>query len=167
MSFQKVRRPQDRFGFWLNYALAKTQYRRSASDPWIYFEYDQTHQVNLGFETRLSRRWSMEWAWYYGSGFPYTPVLGVETGSSGDFSAVLKGAKNSSRYPYYSRLDFRLAYEQKIGVNTLSAYIDVINVLNRRNVYMYDWRLHDDNRLYRNVYYMLPFLPSLGMSLSL
>jgi len=168
VSFQKLRQPQDRWGGWLNYTLAETQYRNSAQEPWIYYEYDQTHQWNLGVEMRLNRRWSVEGAWYYGSGFPYTPVLGVQSGTSDlDFDAVIKGEKNSKRYPYYSRLDLRVSYESTLGGVGYSAYLDVVNVLNRKNIYMYDWRLRPGNRLTRNVYYMLPLLPSLGMSIRL
>lgn len=166
-SLQKQRLAPERWGFWLNYTRAETKYRRNGSSSWIYFEYDQTHQVNMGLETRLSSRWSMDWVWYYGSGFPFTPVQGAEDGDGTTFSQVIKGEKNSGRYPYYSRLDLRLAYEHAWGRRKLTAYLDVVNVLNRRNVYIYDWRLEEGGALRRNVYYMLPLVPSVGLSVSL
>ncbi len=166
-SWQKQRLSQERWGFWVNYTLAETKYRRNGSAPWIYFEYDQTHQINLGLETRLSKHWHMDWVWYYGSGFPYTPVYGAVDGDGASFSEVIKGEKNSSRYPYYSRLDLRLAYAKTWGRRKITTYLDVINVLNRRNVYIYDWRLQDGGTMRRNVYYMLPLVPALGVSVSL
>jgi hypothetical protein len=170
VSFEKNRQAQERLGFWLNYTLAQTQYRRSAQSPWIYFEYDQTHQLNGGIDLRLSKRWHMEWVYYYGSGFPYTPVYGIADAKTPSTAYVIKGDKNSARYPYYSRLDLRLAYERTWSGRKWSAYLDVINVTNRRNVYLYDWRMDNDSSiayLKKNVYYMLPLLPSVGMSLSL
>ena len=64
----------------------------------------------------------------------------------------------------------RLVYERAWAGRKWSAYLDVINVTNRRNVYMIDWRLDNDSSvayLKKNVYYMLPLLPSVGVSVSL
>ena len=65
----------------------------------------------------------------------------------------------------------RFSYLHEKPGYTFSAYLDLINVLNRKNAYMYDWRYEKstdniDGYVRRSVIYMMPFLPSFGMSIS-
>jgi hypothetical protein len=166
-------RGSGRLGFWLSGAVSEARYNRFPGDEWEFFDYDQRFQGSAGLDWRLSRHWSVNTNYHYSSGFPYTPVLAVQRDlneSSGALEGwrVLKGDKNSARYSDYARLDVRLSYlYEKPGFN-FSAYLDFINILNRRNVYMYDWRFikNDGGNGYarRSIIYMLPFVPSFGIS---
>ncbi|HPM59516.1 MAG TPA: hypothetical protein PLN72_08050, partial [bacterium] len=85
--------------------------------------------------------------------------------------AIINKAHNSARYPYYLRCDVRLGYLRESRGRTFSAYLDLINVLNRKNLYLYDWRYEkssdeSDGYVRRSVIYMMPFLPSFGVSFS-
>ncbi len=175
LSFQRLRQSRDRFGYWINFALAEAQYKRFASDAWRYFDYDQPFQASSGGEWRLSRRWQVSGLCQYGSGFPYTPVLALQRDLSADSGSlegwrVVKGAKNSARYDPYMRLDVRISYLYESPRRTFSAYVDLINILNRKNIYMYDWRFESSNGnggyARRSVVYMLPFLPSFGVTVT-
>lgn len=95
-----------------------------------------------------------------------------------DFGPISE--RNGARLPAYHRLDLRLSYSGKIGSAPFSVYADFINVYNRKNVFQYQPIIYiegDDPELplalrfpkpvlaLRPVY-MLPFVPSLGFSVS-
>jgi hypothetical protein len=74
----------------------------------------------------------------------------------------LEGAVNSSRFPAYSRIDLRLERQLRIWGNPAEIYLEVINLLNRNNVFDYNY-----NSDYSEVKatYQLPRLPVLGFKL--
>jgi len=176
LSFQRSRRTEERFGWWANMALTEARYRRSSTDPWRYFDYDQRIQVSAGAELRLSKRWQCSFLGHYSSGFPYTPILAIQRDVEAPRDplfhyTLVNAGENSARYPYYLRCDLRLSYLRQTPGHTFSAYLDLINILNRKNTYMYDWRYEkssdqSDGYVRRSVIYMMPFLPSFGISLA-
>ncbi len=174
-SFEKIRQQQERFGFWLYYALAESKYRRRGETQWIFFDYDQPHRLDLGLDVRLFDGLSAVLSWRYGSGLPYSPILGVQRANNANMNYLqdwlhVRALKNSQRYPGYARFDVRLAYEKKFDNIKLSAYIDLVNVLNRKNIYSNEWdferRGNSGVRAYKTAIYMMPFVPSFGVSLS-
>ncbi len=108
-----------------------------------YLDFDQRHQSAAGLECDVSGNWSIGSVFRYGSGFPYTPVDGLQkdisTHGALDGWQIIKGAKNSRRYPIYSRVDLRITYKHKGNSWDMSAYLDFMNVLNNKNVYLYEW----------------------------
>lgn len=175
ISFQHTRQSKDRFGYWINLAIAEARYKRFKTDTWRNFDYDQLFQSSTGIEWRLARRWQINGLWQYGSGFPYTPILALQRDLSADSGSlegwrVVKGEKNSARYMPYMRMDLRISYLYETGDATLSAYLDLINIMNRKNIYLYDWRFESTNGnsgyARRSVVYMLPFLPSFGVTVT-
>jgi len=175
-SFRHTRQAEEHFGWWLNMALAEAKYKRYATDPWRYFDYDQLLQASAGAEYRLSKRWQCSLLGHYSTGFPYTPILAIQRDVEAPSNplanyTIINAAHNSARYPYYMRFDIRLSYLYETRGHSFSAYLDLINVGNRRNYYMYDWRYEkssdqSDGYVRRSVIYMMPFLPSFGISLS-
>jgi hypothetical protein len=176
VSFQRSRQPNERFGWWANAALAEAKYKRFDADEWRYFDYDQRFQASAGAEWRISKRWQCSLLGHYSTGFPFTPILAIQRDVEAPRDplynyAIINAADNSARYPYYLRCDLRLSYLHEAPGHTFSAYLDLINVLNRRNYYMYDWRYEksedaSDGYVRRSVIYMMPFLPSFGVSLA-
>ena len=84
-------------------------------------------------------------------------------GGSSDFeTAVVLGRRNAERYPAYNRLDVgvRRTYEKSWG--TMTPYLDVLNVLNRRNVLFYFYQ-YDESPPTRAGLSMFPLLPTLGL----
>ena len=111
----------------------------------------------------------------FGSGTPYTPVLGqfdvyrrrLVEGKLyvDDGSAVVLGARNGGRYPARHRLDvsFRKPMEKNWG--TVTPYLSIINLYNRKNVLFYFFEYGPDTAT-RSGVSMIPFLPTLGVEVS-
>ena len=161
------------YNFWANYSYSVAQYKRQDELHWTYLDFDQRHQSAAGLECDVSGNWSIGSVFRYGSGFPYTPVDGLQkdisTHGALDGWQIIKGAKNSRRYPIYSRVDLRITYKHKGNSWDMSAYLDFMNVLNNKNVYLYEWDFTSNSNsgvslAKKNVTYMLPFVPSFGLN---
>jgi len=122
--------------------------------------------------------------WNLGTGIPYTRALGsyayyspryVEGGeldwtgdddssALGGYGVVLAG-RNSSRYPLYHRLDvsFRRTFPKSWG--SLTPYLNLVNVYNRRNVLFYFFQ-YDQDPPVRSGISMFPVLPTVGLEVS-
>ena len=172
----------DRLSGWVSYTYSvanREQYGRT-----LPFDFDQRHTVNVVMQYRLSRTLELGARWRYGSGFPHTPPVGirprisaterdgetvreVQTDSKGkvifnvdrgDFSN-----RNTERLPDYSRLDVRLNWYTTVwGLNWLF-YLDVINILNRKNVFSYRYSVEDAEIIERPST-MFPIIPTFGIS---
>ena len=158
-----------RLNGWLGYTLAAT--RRDIATVRFYPKYDRRHNFNLVFNYDLGRHWTFNFLWTYGSGFPYTPVLGKYQHYEYDLVEKelekeiynKKGKKNSQRYPEYHRLDMSLSKKwQPFGL-PVTFYLQVINVYNRKNVFFYFWDHHENPSQLVTVN-MFPFLPTFGFN---
>ncbi|MCG8603681.1 hypothetical protein MJD09_01595, partial [bacterium] len=76
-----------------------------------------------------------------------------------------------ANFPFFHRLDVRLAYQRRVGHKELTFYLDFINLTDRKNIYDIIWDkefVEDDGRIVqaarKQTFFMLPFVPSLGMS---
>jgi outer membrane receptor protein involved in Fe transport len=105
-------------------------------------EYDQTHNLNLigSYETP---RWNYSTRLRYVTGRPLTPVIGSIFDSDSDRYIPLRGAFLSERYDPFFQLDFRIDRKWIYNTWILSAYLDIQNVTNNKNVqsisYNYDY----------------------------
>jgi hypothetical protein len=76
---------------------------------------------------------------------------------------VLLGRRNAERYPAYHRLDLSFRREYLRGWGTITPFLDLLNVYDRRNnvlFYFYDYAADPPVRTGVS---MLPVLPSLGL----
>ena len=159
------RRPSaaTRLSGWISYSLGVSK-EGNPQDPLHYRDVDQRHTLDLIGRLRLTKRSSFDVRYSYGSGFPYTPVA-VDSDGEPLFDAegnVVWEATNSRRYPAYRRLDVRLSWRRgAVGGRTFTAYLEIINALNRRNVFEYYW----DEDYRRLISYMLPIMPFFGLRL--
>jgi hypothetical protein len=117
--------------------------------------------------------------WNFGSGLPFTRVLGgfrsftyhlidrrVDSDTPIDEEiGVVLGPRNAERFPAYHRLDvnFRKTWQKSWG--TLTPYLDVVNLYDRRNVLFYFYEF-DRSPPVRSGVSMFPFLPTLGVEFS-
>ncbi len=136
-------------------------------------------------------RWPAPWGfqggirWNFGTGIPFTRALGsysyytpryVEgggldwTGSEDDLDGqggygVVVGDRNGSRYPAYHRLDvsFRRQFFKSWG--SMTPYLNVVNVYNRRNVLFYFYE-YEQVPATRSGISMFPILPTIGLEIS-
>jgi hypothetical protein len=116
-------------------------------------------------DLELSVRWNL------GSGLPFTPSAGgyqaeqFNGGVSTDYTSsnpqtvtVILGEFNSSRLPYYHRLDATLTQKFVMkNKDVLEVIASVTNVYNRNNIFYV-------NRVTSEKIYQFPVLPSMGVS---
>jgi hypothetical protein len=142
-------------------------------------------RVDVDLVLRYPGPWGWEGGlrWNFGTGIPYTRALGsyvyyspryVEgggldwTGTESDLGsgyAVVLGDRNSSRYPIYHRLDlsFRRSFTKSWG--SLTPYLNVVNLYNRKNVLFYFYQ-YDLDPAVRSGISMFPVLPTVGLEVS-
>lgn len=154
-------KPDGRFFGWIAYTLSRSMRRATPSDPLVLFEFDQTHILTMLGSYRLGRGWEFGARFRYTSGRLDTPCQGGIFDSAAGAYACQSGPTFSRRLPAFNQLDLRIdkTWLYDSGVK-LSAYLDLLNVYNRRNVegvsYNYDYS--------RSTYAGgLPILPSLGV----
>jgi len=92
--------------------------------------WDQRHTLN-GAITYNRNRWNTALITRYGSGYPYTPSIGISTRTGLNASSVLPS--NSRRKPATFEMDFRVNYSMQIKNYGVSFYCNVNNLLDARN----------------------------------
>jgi hypothetical protein len=135
--------------------------------------FDRRHNINLVGSYLFGKTKDLELSvrWNLGSGLPFTPSAGgyqSETFSGGvntDYTTTnpqsvttILGEFNSSRLPYYHRLDITLTekFEMK-NKDVLEIIASLTNVYNRNNIFYV-------NRVTSEKIYQFPILPSMGVS---
>ena len=160
----------DKLSFYLAYAYANARYKTGKSQ-WTYFDHDRRHSLSCSFNVNVSTSLSVDGQWRFGSGFPYTPIVGYlyspdSWQADPDGWVLVKGQKNSQRLPPYQRLDFRVSYKSHIGKIKTGIYFELVNILNIRNIFFYDWNLNADGpadyAIEKTPIYMMPFMPMAG-----
>jgi hypothetical protein len=160
----------DRLSFYLAYAYANAKYKTPKSQ-WTYFDHDRRHSLSCSFNVNISTSLSVDTQWRFGSGFPYTPIVGhlnsPDSWQADPYGWVLvKGQKNSQRLPPYQRLDLRVSYKSHIGKIKTSFYLELVNILNIHNIFYYDWSWNNnrpaDDAIEKTPIYMMPFMPMAG-----
>lgn len=154
---------------WIAYSFTRT-IRRTASDTFPP-GHDRRHTLDVVAEAPgpLGSRLGLHWG--YGSPLPYTAIEGAwlhrdynpVTNSYDDFEDEPIGTRlNRARYPHYSRLDLSLRWELAALGGTLRPFVQVVNLYNRTNVFVYrfDYRSVPPTRSGLS---QLPFLPTLGV----
>ncbi|MBD3169456.1 MAG: TonB-dependent receptor plug domain-containing protein [candidate division Zixibacteria bacterium] len=166
--FEKIKTNDSWYSGWISYTLARAWKETPAEE--YYLANDQTHTINFVADFELTGKLSLGFTWRYGSGMPYTPIVGVEEitmedSTTGQTVVVdwepIYGDVNSVRYPAYHRLDTRLSFKFDWLSLPWTAYVEAINTYNQKNIYEYNW-----NRRYteRETIYELPFVPSFGVA---
>ena len=144
-------------------------------------------RIDADLVLRYPAPWGWEGGvrWNLGTGIPYSSVVGsyryydpryvggrglewsgapgpdADPDDDGEYGIVL-GDRNSSRYPTYHRLDlsFRRTSEKSWG--SLTPYINLVNVYNRKNVLFYFFE-YEKSPAVRSGISMFPVLPTFGL----
>ena len=146
--------------FAYTYSVSKRQ--DTDSLPEYYFEFDRPHNFTLVSGYKLSNKWQIGVKYQIASGNPYTPVVG-SVQKDGEWY-VVDGAKNSVRYPAYHKLDIRIDRSFRFRNWTLTAYLDLWNVYNRKNTLSYIYEVNGNGVVTRDVSNDFPIFPILGFS---
>lgn len=186
---------------WFSYIWAKSERTEEMNgETFSYpFDFDRRHTMNLIANYRINPKWDVSMTWRYGTGLPYTEPIGLdpmnfiwkgdaffisdaETGNiqlNPDFGEL--DNVNQQRYPAYNRVDIRAQYSGQTSQIKYNFYLDLVNMLNSKNVQSYKYVLYlvDPNtpgtpdflrkgswvELKREPVYMFPFIPTVGMKL--
>jgi hypothetical protein len=159
------------------------------------FDYDRRHSVTAAAMLRIGARLDLAATVRWATGLPRTPVNGVRLALGADaadvdgdgdrdehlpllddlgnpmFQPDLGGVStlNAARLPAFARLDTRLTYRPRWGGERWAIYLDLINVLNAKNITQVDSVLVFDPTSDRPGIRELaqdrgiPFFPSIGV----
>ncbi len=106
-------------------------------DKWMTSDYEQKHNFKLVAGYRLNKH-ILSGRFQYASGFPYTPIVNNEPPVNGRYVPIT-GYRNSKIYPSYYSLDLRYTHKTNHSWGNVSWYIEVINVLMKKQVNTQKW----------------------------
>jgi hypothetical protein len=150
-----------RFEWWVNYALSRSEDEIDGVED-IPRQIDQRHTLNADLNYRLGRGWDVNLAWRYHTGWRVTPVTVATV--EGD-PVPVAGRLNSQRLPDYHRLDLRLSRRWPSKSGSVTAFVDVQNVYDRKNTAGFDLEFDDDTgRIIRSIERWPGIFPSLGIT---
>ncbi len=153
-----------RWSGWLSYSFGVSRRKDSPAQPFYYPLQDQRHTFSLVANYRPRSSWGVGIKWLFHTGKPYTAIRGVQylpdSLTGGVIAVPVEGPVNGERFPAYSRIDLRVDKKFNLFGKSCEGYLEVINLLNRKNVYDYHY-----NRDYsaRKAIRQLPILPFMGM----
>jgi outer membrane receptor for ferrienterochelin and colicin len=143
---------------WLSYTWGRAT--TTAYDRTYAADYDRLHALSVVSNYRLSRLITIGTTIRAQSGFPYTPPVGVRVSAVEDSEdldqdghvdellpeldptgALVWGADlgsvsnlNSDRLPFFIRVDLRVSFAPRWNGGRWQLYVEIVNVLNRKNV---------------------------------
>ncbi len=124
---------------WLAVTWSRSLRADAAGEPYVLFDYDQPLVVTALASRELNERWRLGARLRYGSGNPYTPVIGRTLDlDSGGYDAIF-GDENSDRLPAYWTLDVRVDRDVQLRRWKLTTYLDLQNATNHKNVEVMSW----------------------------
>jgi hypothetical protein len=163
-----LRKSQGWVNGWVSYSYMWT--RRSIGDEVYHPHYDRRHSVNvvatfphIFWGTDVSAKWTL------GTGLPYAGIVGYYPRYVERPDGVWRewvftnGPRDAFRYPVYHRLDVGLTKTWTKKWGEVSAFLDVTNLYNAKNVLIYYWEVGDDGLPKRHSIGMIPILPTLGV----
>jgi hypothetical protein len=118
---------------WIAYSYGRSRYTDVLRGDTFWADFDQRHAVNASARYALSARASVAVTFRGGTNFPVSGYL-----TERDGRLFVGNERNAIRLPGYARLDARAQRTFEYGRSRLTAFVEVLNVLNRRNVGMAD-----------------------------
>jgi hypothetical protein len=177
---------------WISYSLARTEFTIDRVNKGIPFSprHDRTHAINIVVNFDLNnilneinkkqfinsdKRWFLGLNFTFFSGQPITLPSSVylinqlpDWEPNTNSLAIYPSGINEFRLPYYARLDFSLSYEIQYNGWSMSPYLQVFNLLNRKNVWFIEYKNEIKNGMVIqevNNVTMFPILPSIGVNI--
>jgi hypothetical protein len=146
------------FGF-LSYAASRSSRVDAPGAEERLFDYDQPHDLNVALSWKRGR-WQLGGRFSFGSGLPYTPVLGAIFDSDADRYIPVYGAVNSARVQSRHQLDVRIDRAFWAGPIAMTAFLDVQNVYMNTPIVGYGYNFDYSERY---AFESIPILPSIGL----
>jgi hypothetical protein len=114
---------------WIAYAYGHTLYHDEQRGETYWGDFDQRHGISASGMYRPSQRTTFALKFRAGTNFP---IPGYLVARNNDLFAGI--ARNQLRLPPYARLDVRASRTFEYSTHRFTIFVDVLNVLNRRNV---------------------------------
>ncbi len=149
-----------RFFGWIAYTLSRSVRRQNPGEELQLFQYDQTHILTALGSYRLGRGWEFGVRYRFVSGPLDTPCNGGIYNSAAAAYGCIQGAQFSQRLPAFQQLDLRVDKQWYYQTWRLSAYLDILNVYNRRNPEALSFNYNFTQATYQSG---LPIIPSVGV----
>jgi outer membrane receptor for ferrienterochelin and colicin len=100
--------------------------------------YDNRYIFNVEGGYKPNSRWQFSLRWAYGGGWPYTP-FDVEASRNLGRGVFDNNQVNAMRLPAYNSLNLRFDRRFYFSGSNLIFYFSVWNVLDRKNIWHYQW----------------------------
>ena len=183
-----LRKNKGKWNGFLSYTWSRAtrQFENINNGEEFLYDYDRPHSIALSLNRRISDRLSLNAAWVFETGIPFTPVVGRMYSpstysyyqSDNDlrlYEAFIYGERNSDRMRNYHRLDIALHYNYYTRRNHRRAQwsFSVYNIYNRKNPNFYyfthdsqdrglsrSWHNHEPFSLYQISFF--PILPTVS-----
>ena len=132
-----------RLSGWLAYTFSVSRKSMNSifyeKEEEYYNSWDRTHSFSALGNYIFNNKWDMNWKLSLQSGQAYTPIIGyynqILPEGPDEVYRTIPGTRNSARYSPYSRLDLGIVYHTKLFGSKMDIYVQVINVLNRENIF--------------------------------
>ena len=132
-----------RLSGWLAYTFSVSRKSMNSifyeKEEEYYNSWDRTHSFSALGNYIFNNKWDMNWKLSLQSGQAYTPIIGyynqILPEGPDEVYRTIPGTRNSARYSPYSRLDLGIVYHTKLFGSKMDIYVQVINVLNRKNIF--------------------------------
>lgn len=95
-------------------------------------DWDNRYVMNINGGYKIGKTWEVSAKFRLAGGRPYTPIDPVDGSINYDLY-------NTQTLPVYHRLDVRAEKRWLFKAWTLTTYIDIQNIYNKKNVYQYEW----------------------------
>ncbi len=155
------------WNWWASYTWSEVTDRIEGRD--VPRSWDQRHALQAGFGWS-GERWNFSAAGSVHTGWPKTALALMEDGVDVNGEPVyvaVPGTRNASRHSTFSSVDVRLSRRFDVRRGSLLAFVEVSNLLNRRNACCLDWDLAEDAQgnpaLDYSLDYWMPLLPAIGV----
>lgn len=170
-----------KFSWWGSYAYSESREKlvsiSDVSADYLFNQeipglYNQKHTIYLDFNYRPNKKWHLNLAWQYHSGWPYTEKkLAVDTGDDGtEYAYEYVEKPYGSKYPDFHRMDLRINRIFKTKHGSIRAFFEFINLYDHGNVRTYETWIQSDGagNFYqvRETLYWFKLMPSFGISWS-
>ena len=144
--------------FWLNYSLATAKERLNGTHHYYSRYTDQRHAISSMVLCKLNHLNEISLKMIYGSGYAYQRMFYDAT--TREWTS--NGEINSAHLPYYLSIDLRYQKEFRMHSRPLRFYIDLMNVLNRKNVIGHRYGINNNGPYEENSSF-LGLLPTFGL----
>jgi hypothetical protein len=146
------------WNWWVSYTWSKVADRIDGRDELR--SWDQRHAFQGGFGWH-NETWDFSAATNVHSGWPTTDLQLDEDG------IAVPGPRNALQLSTFASLDVRLSRRFRVPRGSLLVFVEVSNVLNRKNVCCVDWDVDEDDDgesvLEQSLDYWMPLLPAIGI----